>query len=66
MAVAEKKAIKCNGDEVSKEYVWINAYGPSEKGGAKESWCYKRVGWLRRAECVEVVWTHSKEWRKTS
>ena len=23
-------------------------------------WCYDRVGWSSRAECVEVVWTHGK------
>ena len=50
MAIAQ---IKCNGDEVSEECVWSNAYGPSEDLGVKENWCYKRVGWLSRAECVE-------------
>ena len=30
-------------------------YGPSEKWvGARESWCYERVGWLSKAVCVEV------------
>ena len=23
-----------------------------------KNWCYKRVDWLRKAECVEIVWTH--------
>ena len=26
----------------------------------KENWCYERVVWLSRAECVEVVWTHGE------
>ena len=32
MAVTEKYIeTKCNGDEVSKEYVWSNMYGSSEE-----------------------------------
>ena len=31
MVVVEKKRFKCNGNEVSEDYVWSNAYGPSEK-----------------------------------
>ena len=50
MAVAEE--VKYNRDEVSEECVWINAYGTSEKrGGAKENWCYERIGWSSKAVC---------------
>ena len=25
--------------------------------------CYERVGLSSRTECIEVVWTHGREWR---